>query len=41
MAPYQIEVCQNYIPYPIGKDYSLNSPIGNLMTNIMASALSN
>ena len=39
MKKYEVELAFNYIPYPVGKDYVANAPIGKLITNLLVTQL--
>lgn len=37
MQQYEIEIVPNFIPYPLEKIYTVKNPLGNLITNLLAS----
>jgi len=39
MKIYEYEIVDNYIPYPLGKNYSANAAVGNLITNVLANSI--
>jgi hypothetical protein len=39
MKVYEYEIANNYIPFPLTKNYTANAPIGNLITNLVANGI--
>ena len=39
MKQYEYEIANNYIPFPLIKDYAMNSSLGNLVTNVIANSI--